>query len=106
MDARSALLTIGFALLGAVVAWTYCALVRYSVRLLGRGRSRLPRFLALVVVRIALVAGGFYGASCLGIWPVAGYTAGFFIARTVVLSRAHADTVAATRPDEMKQVNG
>lgn len=107
MDARTVMLTIAFALAGGIVGWVYCLLVRYSVAAhLGPEKSRLGKFIGLMVVRVAIIGAGFFGALHFGTWPVIGYTAGFFIARTVVLSRARAETAVRNKSREIKQANG
>jgi len=87
MDAQEILLVTAAALAGGLVCWVYCLLVRYSVSYLVKEQKQTAKFLGLLVIRFAIIGIGFFGALRFGTWPVVGYIAGFFIARTVLLSR-------------------
>ena len=92
MSARDIAAIIACAVAGGFVCWAYCRLVRCSLPYLAKGKTQVAKFLGLLLVRLALVAGGFFGALHFGIWPSVGYLVGFFVARTILLSRARAES--------------
>ena len=106
MNGMDALLTIGFAVLGGFIGWTYCRLVRYSVERLDGGPNRMSPFVALMLVRIALVVGGLILAAQFGGWALVGNIVGFFVVRTVMVGRSHIKEIAAAESKKMKDTSG
>ena len=106
MSGMDILLAIGFAVLGAFVGWTYCRLVRYSVERLGDGPNTMTPFVALMLVRIALVIGGFILAVQFGGWALVGNIVGFFVMRTVMVGRSRIKEIAAEESKKMKDASG
>ena len=94
MDARTIVVAVACAAAGGFVCWAYCQLVRLSLPYLSKGRTQVAKFVGLLLVRFALVGGGFFGALCFGTWPLIGYLVGFFVVRTIVLTRAHIEPAA------------
>ena len=106
MNVRDIALTILFIVVGGAIGWIYCLLVRYSVEQVGNEGIRVSKLLALMLVRVLLVAGGFIAAACFGIWPVVGNIVGFFAVRTIVVSRSRIKEMAAAETKKMKQQEG
>ena len=94
MDARTIVVAVACAAAGGFVCWAYCLLVRRSLSYLAKGRTQVAKFLGLLLVRLALVGGGFFGALYFGMWPLIGYLVGFFVVRTIVLTRARVEPAA------------
>lgn len=94
MDARTIAVAVACAAAGGFVCWAYCLLVRRSLSYLSKGRTQVAKFVGLLLVRFALVGGGFFGALYFGMWPSIGYLVGFFVVRTIVLSRARVESAS------------
>jgi hypothetical protein len=78
---------LGFAVVGGGVGWAYFSILRRSVEERA-GRPSAARFALLALARAAIFAACLAPAFWLGAGPVIGYMAGFFVARTVLVSRA------------------
>ena len=87
MNALKILLVIAFAFVGLLVGWGYFALMRYSLIYIGRRRGTV-RFVALVLLRVLLLAGGLFGAVQVSVWCLITYTVGFIAARTMSVAWA------------------
>ena len=101
MTAVEAMLTVAFAILGGVIGWVYCLLVRHSVADITRDKARMTKFLAFMVVRVLLVVAGFVASAYFGIWPIIGNMAGFFVIRSFMTGRTG---IAATAAEEAKRI--
>jgi len=104
MSGRDIVLIIVFAVVGGAIAWVYCVLVRYSVEDTREGEIRMSRFLALMLVRIALVVAGFVLAAFFGGWAIVGNIAGFFVVRTMAVGRARIADFARKESERMRNV--
>ena len=103
MNVRTVVLTAAFVAAGGAIAWVYCLLLRYSVERMGKGEHKMTKFLGLMAMRVALVAGGFAVAVAFGGWPIVGNMAGFFVVRTLILTRSHIGDIAALEARRMKE---
>ncbi len=105
MNVRTVLLTAAFVAAGGAIAWVYCLLLRYSVERMGKGKGKhkMSKFLGLMAMRVALVAGGFAVAVVFGGWPIVGNMAGFFVVRTLILTRSHIGDIAALEARRIKE---
>lgn len=101
MNQQTILLTLVFIVVGGTVARVYCELVRRSVAGITTEGTRMIHFLALMIVRVVLVAATFIAAAYLGVWPLIGNIVGFFIVRSVMVSRSQ---IADTARDEAEKI--
>ena len=63
--------------------------------------------MGLVLLRLALFAGGVIAALFLGVWPLVGYMVGFIIARTLAVRAAKSEApLAPASGKEENQVHG
>ena len=105
MSAREVILAVTFLAAGGAVAWAYCGLVWFGVRChpsvrggsAGGGHSK---FFALMLIRVALIAAGFYGAVQCGSWAIITYIVGFYVVRTVIIARAPQGEPGAVAPKD------
>ena len=106
MDEKKILLTLAFIVVGGAVAKLYCELVRRSVAGIGSETAGMGYFLALMLVRVGLIAATFIAAAWLGVWarvgvwPLVGNISGFFVVRTSILVRTRRKNV--DRPRDKK----
>ena len=106
MSAMDVMWAILFAVLGGLIGWAYCRLVRYSVEKLGDESSKMSGFVVLMLLRIALVAGGFLLALQFGGWALVGNIVGFFLVRTLMVTRSHITQIAAEESKKMRNNSG
>jgi len=106
MSAGDIAVAVAFAAMGAAIGWVYCLLVRFSVERVGKEELRMTKFIVIMLLRVALVAGGFMAAACFGTWPIIGNIAGFFVMRTVMVSRSRIKQIAAEESEKMKPLEG
>jgi len=99
MNEKTILLTLAFIVVGGLVGRVYCELVRRSVAGIASESAGMGYFLALMLVRVVLIAAVFIVAAYLGIWPLIGNIAGFFVVRTLVVVRARRKNIDRA-PDE------
>ncbi len=89
MDALHIAMLPVFVLLGLLIGWAYFSLMRISLPQLDKGKAGVMRFVALVLLRALLfVGGGLLAMFLIGIWHLIAYCVGFFVVRTIIVSRA------------------
>jgi len=106
MSTAEIAMTAGFAAAGAAVAWVYLAILRRSLRFLGKGRRGTVRFVALAFLRVGVLTAGLLGALYSGTWPLAGYMAGFIFARMALLWAERASGAGVERSTVAEKRNG
>jgi len=92
MDARSLAAAVAFIPAGGAVGWAYFSLMRRSLGYLGSGKGGARWFIALILLRLGLFAGGVVAALYLGGLCLVGYMAGFILARTLAVRAAKNET--------------
>ena len=101
MTARDIILTVAFVLVGGVIGWVYCLLVRRTVADITRDKVRMTKFLSMMVVRVVMVVAGFAMSAYFGIWPVLGNIVGFVVVRSVIVGRSR---IKATAEEEARKI--
>ena len=94
-----------FTLGGGLMGWVYFLLMRRSLTRLREEEKPLRRFLLLALARILLFGGGVVAAMMVSIWCLAGYTLGFFAARTLLVRRL-AVTFGSPAPRKQEGCHG
>jgi len=99
MNEKTILLMLVFIVVGGLVGRLYCELVRRSVAGIASEGAGMGYFLALMLVRVVLIAAAFIAAAWLGVWPLIGNIVGFFVVRTLVVVRTRRKNIDRA-PDE------